>query len=243
MSATEHATVHGSPGEGARMAGLGRAIWPLLAAVFATGTVMGATLGPYLDRWVVGVFLVLAGLLLWRGVFVCRSRVAAFFKGAAGEEIVARELSRLPVGYHVFHALDAGGGLLMWRGGDMDHVVAGPSGVFVVETKNWRGEVSLSGNQLQLDGAATQRNPLEQVRAAVSQLQVRLGRCGIYHVNVVPVVCFVNDRFAPGCQTVGEVVVCNAACLLAVLTDATRDAKAGVDVDGIVRVLQAGRTE
>ena len=240
MSATEHATVHGSPGEGARMAGLGRAIWPLLFAVFATGIVVGATAGPHVERGVAGVVLVLAGLLLYRGVFVCRSRVAAFFKGAAGEEIVARELSRLPAGYHVFHALDAGGGLLMWHGGDMDHVVVGPSGVFVVETKNWRGEVTLSGSALQVDGAATQRNPLEQVREAVSLLQVRLGRGGIYHVNVVPVVCFVNDRFAPGCQTVGDVVVCNAACLLAVLTDASLATKAGVDVDRVVRALDAG---
>ena len=154
MSATDHATIHGSPGEGARMAGLGRAIWPLLAAMFFTGYVVGATLGANMGKWTVGVVLALAGLLLLLGVFTCTRRVAAFFKGAAGEEIVGRELARLPAGYHVFHALDAGGGVLMWRGGDIDHVVVGPTGVFAIETKNWRGPVTLADGQILLDGAA-----------------------------------------------------------------------------------------
>jgi hypothetical protein len=239
MSATDHAQVHGSPGEGARMAGLGRAIGPLLAAMFFTGYVVGAALGASMGGWTIGVVLALAGLLLLLGVFTCTRRVAAFFKGAAGEEIVARELARLPAGYHVFHSLDAGGGVLMWRGGDIDHVVVGPTGVFAIETKNWRGQVTLADGQILLDGAPPRRSPLEQARQAVSKLQVRLGRGGIYDANVAPVVCFAGDRFDADCQTVGDAVVCNAARLLDVLTDAKRSGTARMDVDGIVRALQA----
>ena len=237
--APDHATVHGSPGEGARMAGLGRAIWPLLAAMFFTGYAVGVALGAYMGKVSGIVVLIVAGCLLVQGVFTCTKRVGAFFKGAAGEEIVARELARLPAGYHVFHSLDAGGGVLMWRGGDIDHVVVGPTGVFAIETKNWRGQVTLADGQILLDGALPRRAPLAQARHAVSKLQVRLGRGGIYNAEVVPVVCFAGDRFEGGCQTIGEAVVCNAVRLLEVMTDVNRRAAARADVDGIVRLLQA----
>jgi hypothetical protein len=241
MAGTEHATIHGSPGEGARMAGIGRALWPLLAAVFITGYVVGATLGTTLAGWAAGVVLVLAGTLLLLGTFLCRRRVHAFFKGAAGEEIVARELARLPAGFDVFHALDTGGGVLMWHRGDIDHVVVGPTGVFAIETKNWRGPVTLAEGQLLAGGMAPRREALEQARCAVSQLQVRLGRAGIYHAEVVPVLCFASDAFEGGSTIVGDVVICNASVLLTVLQEAGRSGRPQVDSAAIVRVLSESR--
>ena len=238
MSATDHATVHGSPGEGARMAGLARAVFPLLAALFCIGYVAGATSGSRMGGWTAGVVLLLTGLLLLLGTTSCSRRIAAFFKGALGEEIVACELSRLPAGYHVFHSLDAGGGVLMWRGGDIDHVVVGPTGVFAIETKNWRGNVKMKNIALLVDGVAPRRAPLDQVRQAVSALQVRFGRGGIYNANVVPVICFAGNSFEAGSQTVGDAVVCNAASLLDVLTYAKRRGAAPVDVEGIAKALE-----
>ena len=243
MPATDHATVHGSPGEGARMAGIARAIWPLLAAMFFTGYVVGATLGANTGRTATGVVLFLAVLMIIRGILTCQRRVGAFFKGAAGEEIVARELARLPAGYHVFHSMDIGGGVLMRRSGDIDHLVVGPTGVFAIETKNWRGNVSLTDGKLQVDGVEPRRVPLAQAQQAVSKLQVRLGRGGIFNAQVTPVVCFASDCFDGGCQTVGEAVVCNVSTLLDVLTDEKRRSAFRADVDGIVRVLDAARGE
>lgn len=241
MAAPDHAIVHGSPGEGARMAGIARAIFPLLVALFGIGYVAGAASGTTLRGWAAGTILLLAGVLLLLGATSGSRRIAAFFTGAAGEEIVARELARLPAGYHVFHSLDAGGGLLMWRGGDIDHVVVGPTGVFAVETKNWRGPVTLADGRLLLAGAAPRREPLAQVRQAVSALQVRLGRAGIYHVDVVPVVCFASDCFAAASQADGEAVVCNAGTLLDVLTDENRRAGARADVAGVASALSTPR--
>ena len=238
MPVTEHATVHGSPGEGARMAGFARAIFPLLVALFCIGYVAGAASGTNLKGWTAGVVLGLAGVLLMLGAPAAALRIEAFFKGAAGEEIVARELSRLPAGYHVFHSLDAGGGVLMWRGGDLDHVVVGPTGVFAIETKNWRGKVTLADGAVLVDGAAPRRPPLEQARQSLSALQVRLGRGGIHDVEVVPVVCFAGDRFDGACQEAGDVLVCNAGSLLDVLTDEKRRARARLDVARVVKVLE-----
>jgi len=239
MPTTEHAIIHGSPGEGARMAGIARAIWPLLAAMFFTGYVVGAALGADLGQATTGVVMFLAVLMLLRGVFTCYRRIGAFFKGAAGEEIVARELAHLPAGYHVFHSLDMGGGVLMWHKGDIDHVVVGPSGVFVIETKNWRGTVALRDGHLLVDGVTPRRAPLAQAQQAVSALQVRLGRSGIYDALVVPVVCFAGNSFEGVNKTLGDVLICNAGNLLTVVLAENRHGATRVDVDGIVCALEA----
>ena len=61
-------------------------------------------------------------------------RLGNFLKGAKGEEWVARELSFLDSNYTVFNGLRLGSGKY-----NLDHVIVGPSGIFVVETKNWKG--------------------------------------------------------------------------------------------------------
>jgi hypothetical protein len=55
--------------------------------------------------------------------------------GAFGETVVAHQLSKLPSEYHVLNDIDAGYG-------NLDHVVVGPTGVFVIDAKNWRGIIS-----------------------------------------------------------------------------------------------------
>ena len=54
--------------------------------------------------------------------------------GSDGEEQVARQLAKLPDGWHVFHSLPAGS-----RASDIDHVVVGPGGVFIMNTKHHPG--------------------------------------------------------------------------------------------------------
>ena len=62
MPVNEQATIHGSPGEGARMAGIARAVFPLLAALFCVGYVAGAASSTNVGGS--GLILLLAGLLL-----------------------------------------------------------------------------------------------------------------------------------------------------------------------------------
>ena len=78
-----------------------------------------------------------------------------FFKGARGEERVSGILTRLPESYHVFNDFVAGGK-------HVDHVVAGPAGVFAVETKYWRGAVTVEDGHVLLDGQLPDRDPLAQ---------------------------------------------------------------------------------
>ncbi|MGI8889878.1 MAG: nuclease-related domain-containing protein [Chthoniobacterales bacterium] len=57
---------------------------------------------------------------------------AARRRGQAGECPVAGTLDRLPDQFFVFHDVTTGIG-------NLDHVVIGPTGLFLIETKNWRG--------------------------------------------------------------------------------------------------------
>jgi len=59
-------------------------------------------------------------------------------KGATGEASVALVLSNLSDEYKVINDLAT-------PFGNLDHVVVGPTGVYILETKNWRGIVSSDG--------------------------------------------------------------------------------------------------
>jgi uncharacterized membrane protein YuzA (DUF378 family) len=59
-------------------------------------------------------------------------------KGAAGECMVADVLAALPDNYSVINDVTT-------ASGNLDHIVVGPTGLFSIETKNWRGRVTADG--------------------------------------------------------------------------------------------------
>lgn len=62
-----------------------------------------------------------------------KARAKAFEKGAEGELEVANELARLTsAGYYLLHDRSIHG-----LGGNVDHIVVGPTGVYVINAKNW----------------------------------------------------------------------------------------------------------
>ena len=70
----------------------------------------------------------------------------SFMIGAEGEEHVISVLSQLPDDYHVLNDVNLRfNGYIYWRKGNehiktcqIDHIVIGPTGIFLVETKNWK---------------------------------------------------------------------------------------------------------
>ena len=84
-----------------------------------------------------------------------------FLKGATGEQAVARKIDDLPDGYCVIHDLAT-------PFGNLDHVVIGPTGVFILETKNWKGTITADGK-----GDIVQNNALAK-KATVKPLIARM---------------------------------------------------------------------
>lgn len=83
------------------------------------------------------------------GVRPLSSDAHPWYIGAIGERAVGSILSRLPAAWTVFHAVPVGE-----READIDHLVVGPGGVFVVNTKNHEGKRVWVGERTVLvDGA------------------------------------------------------------------------------------------
>jgi len=63
-------------------------------------------------------------------------------KGIKGEYIVAEYLNQLPEDYFVFNDVKFPGSY-----GNLDHIVVGPTGIYVIETKNYKGFFLVKGNE------------------------------------------------------------------------------------------------
>jgi hypothetical protein len=81
----------------------------------------------------------------------------SFLIGAQGEEVVISALARLPDDFHVLNDVNLHfHKAIHWRERDeyikncqIDHIVAGPTGVFLLETKNWKSsDIELKSDKL-----------------------------------------------------------------------------------------------
>ncbi|MBN1254145.1 MAG: NERD domain-containing protein [Deltaproteobacteria bacterium] len=90
-----------------------------------------------------------------------------FRKGATGEALVGYLLEGLPEDYMVIHGLQ-----LKPQYGDIDHIVVGPSGVYAIDTKNWRGVVKADGKGgLLLNGKPPDKPAIRNLTRAIMNLK------------------------------------------------------------------------
>jgi hypothetical protein len=113
--------------------------------------------------------LAAAALLGWRLRFRPSEQARSWRRGAEGERHTARLLDRLVRdGYVVFHDLAVPGN----TSANVDHLVIGPSGLFVIDSKQWTGSVHQSS-----DGLAWHNHyPLEQTLETVRWEAEAVGR-------------------------------------------------------------------
>jgi hypothetical protein len=112
---------------------------------------------------------------------------APWFSGALGEREVGSLLAQLPAGWSAFHAVPVGSG-----DADVDHLVVGPPGVFVVNTKHHRGATVWVGDRSVLVNGA--KHPyLRNSDLEASRVRGLLARAGI-EAPVEPVVAIVGAK-------------------------------------------------
>jgi hypothetical protein len=88
-----------------------------------------------------------AAEVLERKAAYARQRAANFAQGAKGEADTAAALAELSQhGWVVLHDR------LAPAGGNIDHLLVGPGGVVVVDSKSWTGEVVVTGGKLRVGG-------------------------------------------------------------------------------------------
>jgi len=220
---------HGNPGEWAKVKGTVMSLWPLFLCFAALGA-FGASVVfgkfPFVFASLFTCVVAVTAFLWRRGV----RRVESFFKGARGEEHVAGLLAALPDEWHVFHDFEAGGH-------HVDHVVAGPAGVFSVETKNWRGRVTVEEGEMIVDGHLADRAPLVQTVRQADAVKAKLKASG-WNGDVTPVLCLASDTFAEGVRETGRVAVLNASALVGWLSGRSR----AVPANELARLAQLMET-
>lgn len=180
-------------------------LWPLFLCFTALGAFGASVVLGKGTVWFATAFVVLVMVMafLWRRGL---RRVEAFFKGARGEERVAGLLEVLPDTWHVFHDFEAGGY-------HVDHVLVGPTGVFSVETKNWRGRVVVEDGEVIVDGSLADRAPLGQTIHQADAVRTALRRAG-WSGDVVPVLCIASNTFGAGLLESERVTVINSSRLI-----------------------------
>lgn len=84
--------------------------------------------------------LAILGLRWWlyRHVDQLAKERKDYLRGASGEMSVGYKLTDFPDGFYIINGLKT-------QAGDVDHIVVGPTGVFALDTKSWRGVVSADG--------------------------------------------------------------------------------------------------
>jgi hypothetical protein len=153
-------------------------VWraPLVAAAGLTGHVLAAQAGL---PWAGLVGLVAAALVGWRLRFRPSEQARIWRRGAHWERHTARLLDRLTRdGYVVFHDLAVPGSLA-----NVDHLVIGSTGVFVIDTKQWTGSVHQSADGL----AWHHHSRLDRTLATVRWEAAVVGR--LLGTHTTPLVC------------------------------------------------------
>lgn len=207
------AKTHGSPGLRVRWIGMLRLFWPLALGLFVAGYLVRCGIPhPALPPVAAGLGLLALAALLLGVQGRALERFGAFLKGARGEEMVARELALLPGSFEVFHGLPDPSG-----GGDLDHVVVGPGGVAVLETKHWSGPVTYQSGEVFARGLRPTRSPIAQVRRAAAQLRAALAARGADPGDVLPVLCLAGNPFEQEILSADGLHICNSRSACAVL--------------------------
>lgn len=115
-------------------------------------------------------------------------RARGFGVAARTEPATARALAGLAdVGCELLHDRRWPG----TRTGNLDHLVVGPGGVFVVDTKCWRGELTIHSGSLYQDQACRD-DEVAKVCDQARALEAILVEVGLAPLEIVPVLCFVG---------------------------------------------------
>lgn len=134
------------------------------------------------------------------------SRQAEMYeKGAEGEVRTASALSTLPVSeWTQLHDL-------RWPGrrfANIDHVVVGPGGIFVIDSKNWSGAVRVDRSTLRQNGRSREGAVAACADSAMAVSELLPTE---YARLVTPVLCFVREDSLTGWAR--DVAICSTSTL------------------------------
>lgn len=155
----------------------------------------------------------------------------AWEAGATGEQATGQVLAQLdPAAWTTWHDV-------RWPGrqrANIDHVVVGPPGVFVIDSKNWSGTVAITNNVLRQNGRSRETAIVGVAEAGLAVLQI------VPDVPIHPVLCLVREEPVTG--WVRDVMVCSTGNLDAMVQSRPQVLSAE-QVQATAAWLEAGLSE
>jgi hypothetical protein len=137
---------------------------------FVDGYLLGRGRLPYAVL-LIGIFIGVAVLSMkWmnKKVKALETERLNFRKGATGEAIVGFVLDNFPDDFRVVHDLTT-------PYGNIDHVVIGPTGAYVIDTKNWRGIVASDGKgELLVNGKPTPKPEVKNLTRRIMGIKEKV---------------------------------------------------------------------
>jgi hypothetical protein len=130
-------------------------------------------------------------------------------RGAEGEARTAQVLAGLGPGWTVWHDL-------VWPGrkhANIDHLVIGPTGIFVVDSKHWSGAITIKDEVLRQNGYRREREVAGCDESAIAVGSLVPDVIALCH----PVLCFVRDEAMR--DSVRGVAVCSTSTLVATIVN------------------------
>lgn len=207
---TNLANIYGSPGSRVRFTGLLKLFFPFILIVFFLGILIGNLTGKLMPAQMYAVVMLVLVIFGWLMYDVSAKSFGAFLKGARGEEIVARELSMLSNDWSIFHGIPTSGVMGTLGGTDFDHIVVGPAGIIIVETKNWTGRITVESGLVNINGVPPSRSPFEQIRKEAIQLSRILDKNVEPSTPLYMVIAFASDAFEAESTNIDDITLCNA---------------------------------
>lgn len=170
-----------------------------------------------------GVFILLLLLRIWFWLFM---RIRHALKGAKGEERIAKLLDSLPKNvWNVAHDLP-------FHRFNVDHIVFGRGGIFLVETKNWTGKIEVSGGRLLRNRRRPFKNPIRQASRTAIEVAKELEKVLNRRPFVNAILCFTKANIA-GVKTIGNVKVMQSSELPSFFGGNFREVLSDRDVERI----------
>jgi hypothetical protein len=133
----------------------------------------------------------LFALALARPAFRQYGMATRYRKGLVGEELVSTLLASLSDDFYLINDVTLRG-----HGGNIDHVLVGPCGVLIIETKNYRGVIKCDRDRWFVDGRPIKSISKQATRGAMAVKECLIDRSPAFRTSrsrwVEGVVVFTN---------------------------------------------------
>ncbi len=130
-------------------------------------------------------------------------RADLFEQGANGESATASVVETLTPEWTAIHDV-------RWPGrrlANVDHVLVGPGGIFVIDSKNWSGHITADGDRLRQNGRSRDKAVASAADAALAVSEL----VAPHAAHVYPVICFAGESDLAGwCR---DVMICSTSNL------------------------------